>query len=266
MSTSIELIDIDLIDASPYQPRQDSFDEEKLHEMAKSIESVGILHPPLVRKGESGRYELIAGERRYRAAKIAGLTKLPVCIQPMNNSKSSLAALIENLQRVNLNPVEFSKALEKLLKEHQLTHTELAQKLGMKRTTLSNQLRLLSLPHEIQKSLIEKGISLGHAKVILSIDNSAQQMTLFRHIIHSNLSVRAAEKKSKEIENQPLKKSPSRHLARNIFLQQIRDSLQVKMGTRIDFVGDEKKGAIQLHYYSLSDLNRLLHELGYSAE
>lgn len=266
MNQRLEVVSIDSIKPNPNQPRTDSFDIEELTALAQTIKSVGLIHPPLVLKKEIGGYELIAGERRFRAAKLAGLKEIPVLVQETDAEKSPLAALIENIQRVNLNPIELASALQKLIDEKQMTHDQLSETIGVKRATLSNQLRVLNLPKIIQNALVENHITFGHAKVILSLPEEKQQLSLFQIIIRSKLNVRETEKKAETIKNKNKKTSFSKKLSRNIFLEQISESLQKKMGTRVEFVGNEKNGVIQLHYYSLSDLNRLLHELGYSEE
>lgn len=264
--SSVELIDIDAICASPYQPRKDSFEEVQLHEMAQTIKQVGLIHPPLVRQLGPNQYELIAGERRYRAAKIAGLKKLPVMIQSSDNQKSALSALIENIQRVNLNPIELAAALKNLSESLSYTQEELSQAVGIKRSSLANHLRLLSLPQKVQSAITEKQLSLGHAKVILSLENPKDQEQLSQMIVGHSLSVREAEERAQTIKSKRPRTKKSSKGGRNIFLMQIQDSLQRKMGTKVEFNGDEKKGTISLHYYSLSDLNRLLGELGYSED
>ncbi len=266
MNDQIEIIKIDLIKSNPFQPRIDSFETEKLNEMAQTIKQVGLIHPPLVRLVGENVYELIAGERRFRAAKLAGLKQIPVLVKAANDSQSSLSALIENIQRVDLNPIELAKAMKNIANSLKLTQEQLSTVIGIKRPSIANHLRLLTLPTKIQDALIQNTISLGHAKVILSLENEKEQIALCEIIVRSNLNVREAEQKSELLRTKALRKKTKRKSSRNIFLEQIRDMLQNKMGTKVDFVGDEKKGSIQLHYYSLSDLNRLLHELGYSEE
>lgn len=266
LKPSVEIVDLDLIQANPNQPRTDSFGENELLELAQTIKQVGIIHPPLVRKISDTVYELIAGERRFRAAKLAGLKQIPVIVKNLDDDKSSLAALIENIQRVDLNPIEQAKAIKTIANQMQLTHEELSETLGLKRASLTNLVRLLSLPEIIQKALINKEITTGHAKVILSLQHSKDQITLFQMIVRGKSSVRDAEKLALKMDKKqtPLKKPESR--SGNIFLKQIQESLQKKWGTKVEFSGSEKQGIIQLHYYSLSDLNRLLNAIGYSEE
>ena len=260
----VQVVDINAIVASPFQPRQDSFEEEELKQLALTIKEVGLIHPPSVRQTAENQYQLIAGERRYRAALIAGLTKIPVLVQATSDDKSSMAALVENIQRVDLNPVELAEALVRLSESLKLTQEALSQKVGLKRSSIANYFRLLSLPVPILDALRHKKLSLGHAKVILSVDSSKNQVRLYRMILALNLSVRESEDKAKSFGSKKKVSLPKKQSGRNIFIEQIKETLQRKMGTRIDFHGNEKKGSIELHYYSLSDLNRLLQELGYS--
>ena len=266
MNKQIETVKIDSISPNPFQPRMDSFEEDQLQEMAKTIQQVGLLHPPVVRETEEGEYELIAGERRYRAAKLAGLKEIPVVIQKSDDKHSSLSALIENIQRVDLNPIELATAMKNLAANLNLTQEELSSYIGVKRSTIANHLRLLSLPREVQGAIKEKRLSTGHAKVILSLEKERDQLLLYQIVLRSNLNVRETEKKAESIKSKHFKIKKKNEENRNIFLEQIRDTLQNKMGTKVEFIGNAKKGVLQLHYYSLSDLNRLLHELGYSEE
>lgn len=266
MDEHIEIIDLNSIQTNRFQPRKAPIELEQLQEMAQTIEQVGLIHPPLVRKIDANTYELIAGERRFRAAKLAGLEKIPVIVRQAEDEQSSLAALIENIQRVDLNPVELAIALKDTSERLNLTQEALSKTLGIKRSTIANYLRVLSLPEIIQQALKQQQITFGHAKVILSIDDKKEQVLLFQMIIRGHLNVRQAEQKAAEIKRNLLTVKPKRPVSRNIFLQQIKDALQKKMGTKVEFIGDEKQGLIQLHYYSLSDLNRLLQVLGYLAD
>lgn len=266
MKDQIQIVNLDAIVTNPFQPRTDSFEEEKLQELAQTIKEVGLLNPPLVRQLDSQSFELIAGERRYRAAKMAGLTQIPVIVRLASDQQSSLSALIENIQRVDLNPIELAIALNNLSKELGLTQEQLSDSIGLKRSSIANHLRLLSLPKKIQQAVIDQQISLGHAKVILSLKNEQDQIHLAQMIIRSSLSVRETEIKAEKMSRTASKAGALPRPNRNIFIEQIRDTLQKKLGTRVEFSGNEKKGSIELHYYSLSDLNRLLQKLGYTEE
>lgn len=186
-------VSIDKIRVNPYQPRR-GFNPEELEELAQSIRSVGLIHPPLVRYiPQEECYELISGERRFRASQIAGKTKIPVFIRHSTHSISAQAALIENIQRVDLNPLEIAKALKKLIEDFGLSQDQLAQKIGKKRSTVANYLRLLSLPQTIQHSLSGALITMGHAKAILALEEGDKQALLHELILRDDLSVREAE-------------------------------------------------------------------------
>lgn len=266
MNDQIQIVDIQTILTNPFQPRTNSFEEEKLQELAQTIKEVGLFQPPLVRQLEGNLFELIAGERRYRAAKMAGLTQIPVIVRSLTDQQSSLSAIIENIQRVDLNPIELAVALNNLSKELSLTQEQLSEAIGLKRSSIANHLRLLSLPKKIQQALIDEQITLGHAKVILSLTNEQSQLQLTQMIIRSNLSVRDTELKAQKMGQKASKADKVVRSSRNVFIEQIKDILQKKLGTRVEFSGNEKKGSIELHYYSLSDLNRLLQKLGYTEE
>ncbi|MCH9634252.1 MAG: Stage 0 sporulation protein J [Chlamydiae bacterium] len=260
-------LSVEEIKLNPNQPRSEvHFDKEKLQELADSIRHVGLLQPPLVRALENKQYELVAGERRLRAAKIAGLKEIPVWVQNQNDRQSALSALIENLQREDLNPMDTAAALHKTCKEYRLTHQELADHLGMKRASLSNQIRLLSLPLIIQKALIKNDISVGHAKLLLSLKNETDCLPIFQVIVRESLSVRQTEELLRKRQKNETSSSQKMASKKNIFLQQIENRLQEKFGTKVCFKGNEQEGILSLHYYNLSDLNRLLNEIGYSEE
>lgn len=266
MQANILTVSIEEIRPNKDQPRRrESFDEESLKSLAESIKSVGLLQPPVVQKRED-HYEIIAGERRYLASKLAGLKEIPVILKSFESLKASLSALIENIQREDLNPIDTALAIEKMIEEEDLSHERVAGLLGMARTSLSNQLRLLSLSKMIQKALIEKKITTGHAKVLLSLETDKERHTLFQIIMDRGLSVRAAEEYVKNKKKSAPVRKKTTPLKKNIFLQQIQETLQEKLGTKVTFSGDESAGVLGLHYYNLSDLNRLLNEIGYSED
>ncbi len=180
------------IEVNLSQPRK-QFDEEAIEELADSIKTHGIIQPLTVRKIASGKYQLISGERRYRASKLAGLTEVPVYIRKVNDQELLEMALIENIQREDLNALEVAFALQRLVEECNLSHENLAQRVAKKRSTVSNYLRLLKLPPEIQEALKSKSISMGHARVLAGTDDIALQLTLFDKIINGKLSVRQTE-------------------------------------------------------------------------
>ncbi len=260
---SLKTVLIEQIIPSHSQPRRpDSFDEKTLTELALSIQSVGLLQPPLVRPLATGKFEIVAGERRVRAAKLAGLTEIPVVIQNQDDLKKSLSALIENLQRENLNPIDTALALKELSDQFDLSHQKLAKMLGLNRASLTNQIRLLNLSPLIQKALKKQHITSGHAKALLALDSDEKREALLHRILRHELNVRETEKLVQQIKQ--IKSSTSKPASKSsVLLRQIQEALQEKVGTKVSFQGTEKIGTLTFHYYSLSDLNRLLNALGY---
>lgn len=253
-------IPVGQIVVNPYQPRQE-FDAEELEALAQSIRTVGILHPPLVRPLPSGGYELISGERRFRAAQLASLTVIPVYIRNTECSISAQASLIENIQRVDLNPLEIAKALKKLLIEFGYSQDQLSQQIGKKRSTISNYLRLLTLPRVIQESVSKCFLTMGHAKAILSLEQEEKQVLLHELILRDDLSVREAEKAASRIGEKARKQQLS-YLPRDFYLEQIADKIRTRLGTQVTIQSKGKRGRISIDYYNFDDLDRLLALLG----
>lgn len=255
MEEKIELIAWEQVRVSPFQPRR-HFSDEELEELATSIRAVGLIHPPVVRKILNGErvlyYELIAGERRWRAAKMAGLEKLSVLVRDSNDEHAAKSTLIENVQRVNLDPMEMAEAFQKLISVFRMTQEEVAEKVGKKRSTVANYLRLLALPESIQEALSKKTISMGHAKAILSLDSPELQNLLSESIAQKQLTVRDAEKESRKLTRKKKKKGGDPHL------EEIGSELQSRFGTKVEIKGARRGGKITLHYYSLEDLERLI--------
>ncbi len=259
-----EVIEVELenIKVNPYQPRK-HFAQEELEELARSIQSVGLIQPPVVRPiaAENGQYELIAGERRFRAAELSGMKKLSVILSHHSVDYSAEAALIENIQRVDLNPLDISRALRRLIVEFGLQQEELANRVGKKRSTVTNYLRLLSLPHKVQESLQEGLISMGHAKAILSVEGFERQLALHEEVIEDGLSVRETEEAAQKVG-----KTPRRRLGdlktRDCFLVDLEERLQQKLGTKVAISSQGKRGKITIDYYSLDDLERVLEVIG----
>lgn len=257
-----ELVEVQLsqIQVNPFQPRR-NFSEEELDELACSIKAVGILHPPLVRlvtnEANEKKYEIISGERRCRAAQIAGLTTLKVVVRNSCEQLSAQAALIENVQRVDLNPIEVAKALKSLMLEFGFSQDELAGRIGKKRSTVSNYLRLLTLPKYIQDDVSKNVITMGHAKAILSQPDLEKQHLLYELILRDELTVREAEQASLRIQEKA-KKNALVYANRDFFLEQLSEMLQRKLGTKVHILGKGKKGRITIDYYSLDDLDRVL--------
>lgn len=254
----IKEVNIDNIIVSPYQPRK-MFDQDELEALAASIKSVGLIHPPLVRPSPTrdNFYEIISGERRLRAATLAGLKQISVVVKQAPNNLSAEAALIENLQRVDLNPMEIAQAFQQLMDQFNLGQEELAVRMGKKRSSVANYLRLLTLPQTIRDSLSNGFITMGHAKAILSLNDSDKQHLLHEMILRDDLSVRTTELAATKLSNKPKKAIP-KYVDRNFYLEQLSERLQHKLGTKVVINGTNVRGRITMDYYSLDDLERLL--------
>ena len=243
------------ISPNPHQPRF-KFDEEKLKELASSIKEHGIIQPLIVTKNGE-QYEVIAGERRLEAAKLAGLLKVPVIVRDATEQQKLEIAVIENVQRHDLNPVEESKSYQKLAEEFDLSQEEIAQKVGKSRSAIANKLRLLHLPVEIQKALVEEKITEGHAKAILAIENPEKQRALFDLILKNNLTVRQTEDKTKEISVRTHKRTL--HIDPEI--KAIEEKLVGALGTKVKLSRSGDGGRILIEYYSQEELNSLISKI-----
>jgi ParB family chromosome partitioning protein len=199
-------IDINLVDANPFQPRS-VFDQEALEELATSVKEIGVIQPITVRELENGKYQLITGERRLRAARIAGLTRIPAYIRTANDQGMLEMALVENIQREDLNAVDIAISYQRLVEECNLTQENLSLRVGKKRATVSNYLRLLRLPAEIQLGIRDNKISMGHARTLVTIENPRDQIRLYNQVIEKDLSVRKAEELARKFEKDLLKKT-----------------------------------------------------------
>lgn len=263
----LQLLEVDVkqISVNPYQPRRE-FKKEELQELAQSIQTVGLLHPPLVRYlPETDCYELISGERRFRASQLAGKKKISVFIRLSTPLNSAYAALIENVQRVDLNPLEIARALKKLMQDFCFSQEQLALKIGKKRSTIANYLRLLALPTSVQQSLNAALITMGHAKAILALEHEDEQLLLHELILREDLSVREAEKAAIRI-GEKAKKNQLAYVTRDFYVEQLAEKIQQKVGTKAMIHNNGKKGYISLYYYNFDDLDRLLNLLGISQD
>lgn len=250
-------VPIDQIVANPHQPRL-QFDDEKLGNLAQSIKMHGIIQPLIVsRKGNL--YELIAGERRFQASKIVGLKKVPVIIREASELQKLELAIIENIQRHDLNPIEEGKAYQKLADEFQMNQEEVAAKMGKSRSLVANKIRLLGLPVEIQKGLIEGKITEGHAKAILSIPNPEKQRALYEMILKNNLTVRQIEEKTKEVSERSYK----RKTTADPELNELENKLVGALGTKVKISKSGDGGKIVIEYYSKEDLDSLLEKISH---
>ncbi|MBE7076521.1 MAG: ParB/RepB/Spo0J family partition protein [Clostridiales bacterium] len=249
----IEEININEIYANPNQPRK-VFDKDSLNELAESIRTHGLIQPIIVNKMSDG-YMVIAGERRFRACKICGLEKINAIVKNYTEKQVAEIAIIENLQREDLNPVEMAKGIKQLMEEYGLTQEKVAERLSKSRSAVANSLRILSLYPEVL-DLVEKGkVSFGHAKILASIEDYATQMLLAKKIAKDKLTVRDLEKEVESIlGNKKKKKAPKLPSEE---LQEFIGELQRKLGTKVSLIGNDKKGRIYIDYYSQDDLDRL---------
>jgi len=259
----LRYVSIECIRVNPFQPRR-HFADQELEELAASIKVVGLIHPPLVRLTEDPeQFELVSGERRFRASKLAGLTEIPVIIRDSSHTHSAQAALIENIQRVDLNPIEISKALKSLMNDFNLSQEEVSLRVGKKRSTVANYLRLLGLPKIIQDGLSQGVITMGHAKAILSLEGFEKQLYLHDLIIRDSLSVRETEEAAQRL-SQKAKNKTLQYATRDFYLEQLAEKLQYKFGTKVSIQGKGRRGRISIDYFNLDDLDRLLHIFGIS--
>ena len=247
-------MDIESLTPNLFQPRKD-FNKEKMEELKGSIKKHGIIQPIVVRKIANG-YEIVAGERRLKAAKEIGLKKIPAIIKSINNEKSLEIALVENIQREDLNPVEQANAFKRLIDEFKLTQQELAEATGKSRALVTNTIRLLKLNPEIQKNISEGKISFGHAKLLLSIEDEEVQKAVCDRIIANDLSVRDTERLIKNIEKVQKKQFKVKNITIERF-PEVEGKLRDILGTKISILYDGKKGNISIEFYSKEDLRRI---------
>lgn len=241
------------IKANPDQARK-AFKEEDLKALAQSIEDHGILQPLLVRKVKD-HYQIIAGERRFRAAKLAGLKEVPVLVKDLSEEDAATVSLIENIQREDLNPIEEALAFQEMMKTYQLTQEDLAKALSKSRSSIANTLRLLKLEEEVQDYLREGKLSFSHGRLLLKIKDPKAQVKKAREIVAQGTSILEAEKSLEKTKN---KKKPAR---KDPYLQDIEDRLSLSLGTKVEVMNRGKVKKIQIEYYSDEDLTRLLEEI-----
>jgi len=247
-------MDIESLTPNLFQPRK-NFSKEKMEELKGSIKKHGIIQPIIVRKMANG-YEMVAGERRLKAAREIGLKKIPVIIKTFNNEKSLEIALVENIQREDLNPVEQANAFKRLIDEFKLTQQELSEATGKSRALVANTIRLLKLNPEIQKNISEGKISFGHAKLLLSIEDEEAQRAVCDRIIANDLSVRDTERLIKNIEKLQKKQFKVKNTTIEHF-PDVEGRLRDILGTKISILYDGKKGKINIEFYSKEDLRRI---------
>lgn len=245
------------IEPNPHQPRQ-AFAAEDLTELAASIREQGVITPLLVSKTDTG-YQLIAGERRWRAAQQAGLTRIPVVVREASSTQSLELALIENIHRQDLNPIEEATAYARLLEQTQMTQDALAKRLGKDRTSITNFLRLLTLPRDIQQDVIEGRLSMGHARLLAGLNDRSRQRTLRNRIVQKGLSVRQAEALAKK--GPPREKGSGKAAGRDPYMASLEETLKRSLGTKVELKRRGRQGRIVIHYYSDGELDRLLERL-----
>ncbi|MDD5355277.1 MAG: ParB/RepB/Spo0J family partition protein [Candidatus Omnitrophica bacterium] len=246
---------IDKIKAGKFQPRED-FDDQKLQELISSVKEKGVLQPILVRKSDSG-FEIIAGERRFRAAKSLSLDKIPAIIKDVKDDDALIISLVENIQREGLNPIEEARAFQQLIDKFNFSQDNIAKALGKDKATISNILRLLKLPADIQRYIAKGQISLGHAKVILATDDSQKQRKLCQMVISNSLSVRELENLVNTSLPQRKRKAGTAKTT-DPYVLEFERILQLALGTKVRIVAHKKRGKILIDYYSPQDLERII--------
>lgn len=258
LTTSITTISLDSIEANPFQPRKE-FDQEALDELAQSIRQQGVISPITVRQMPDGKYQLIAGERRVRASQIAGLKEIPAYIRIATDTQMMEMALVENIQRENLNAMEIAFSYKALVEECQLTHEQLSEKVGKNRTTITNYLRLLNLPSETQLALSNDQISMAHARCLVNVEDTETHLALLHDIVNKQLSVRQTEQLVKDLSKQKpvvtVKKKedlPERHAAsRSALRQYLQSEVEIKRSRR-------GKGTLTIHFNNDRDFDRII--------
>ena len=251
--------DIELIRPNRFQPRL-QFPEDELDELCQSIKEQGILQPLLIREEKDG-YQLIAGERRLRAAKKAGLTQVPVVIKRISDSKLLELSIVENIQRANFNPIEESEAYHRLITEFNLTQDQAATRVGKSRSAVANFLRLRQLPDQIKASILDESLTMGHARALLGAENSAQQMAAWRAVVKKGLSVRETEDLIRSLKNEKKKPKVPRKSSEDRYLVSLAEDLSRHFGTKITIKKHGQRGKVQIEFYSNDDLDRLIERL-----
>lgn len=264
---SQQVVDINLIVPNPYQPRKE-FSDEKLNELAESIRLHGIIQPLLVRDFQ-GKYQLIAGERRLRASKLVGLTEAPIVIREMTDQTMMEVALVENLQREDLNPIEEAEAYRRLMDDFSMTQEEIAKRVGRSRPAIANTLRLLNLPSVVQSDLAKGTLTMGHARPLLSLSSMEEQIRVWQTVQNDQLSVRQTEDLIKQLvnptdvsrETKKLTQKGETKTNRDPNILELEDELQLSLGTKVIIKPSSAGGKIEINYYSHEDFERLCERL-----
>lgn len=260
-TTGVMMVSIDQIEVNPHQPRKD-FDETALSELAASIKLHGLIQPLTVTHTGSGKFRLIAGERRYRASKIAGLKEVPVFVRQLNDSHMLELALLENLQRENLNAIEIALSYKRLMDELDYTQEQVAERMGKDRSTVTNYIRLLKLPPDIQVAVRNGDLSMGHARALINVDAVDKQLFIFNEIRQKGLSVRQTEDLVRKMYTSGADVKTAVKSQLPPAYKKIEDTLASQFGTRVKMSHSKKgQGSILFEYYSLEELNSLLDKL-----
>lgn len=258
---TIGSVKISQIEVNPFQPRTD-FDKEALQELSESIKLQGLIQPITVRQSGQNSFQLISGERRLRASKLAGLTEIPAYIRTANDQQMLEMALIENIQRENLNAIEVALSFQRMIDECDLKQEQLGERVSKNRSTITNYLRLLKLPPAIQSSIRDKEISMGHARALISVEDSDKQLYIFQEIINHGLSVRKVEELVRQIQTIGKEKKVSKSVGISFQYTKIQDDLASKFSTNVKLKLKEKgTGSIEIAFMSDDDLNRILEML-----
>lgn len=257
-ATTVQEILLSEIEANPYQPRKD-FRVEELEELVQSIKTYGIIQPITLRRLAPNKYQIISGERRFRASKIVGLARVPAYLRTADDQLMLEMALVENIQRADLNALEVAITYQRLIDECGLTHENLADRVGKKRSSITNYLRLQKLPPQIKQGLKDKKISMGHARELLSIDDIAVQLSVYGEILMKALSVRATEQLIRTFKNPVVKNAKPAPVALPLEYKHVKENLESKLETKVNLKVDKKgKGAISIPFSNTKDLNRIL--------
>ncbi|MDB5026002.1 MAG: ParB/RepB/Spo0J family partition protein [Mucilaginibacter sp.] len=258
---SVNEIRISEIEVNPFQPRTD-FDHDALSELSDSIKLQGLIQPITVRRVNAHKYQLISGERRLRASKLAGLTQIPAYVRTANDQQMLEMALIENIQRENLNAIEVALSFQRMIDECNLKQEELGERVSKNRSTVTNYLRLLKLPPTIQASIRDGQISMGHARALIGVDDLTKQLYIHQQITRHELSVRKVEELVRDLQRSPVKKEGKQPEPLSFQVQKIQDDLASKFSTKVKLkVSNQGKGTIEIPFLSEDDLNRILEML-----
>jgi ParB family transcriptional regulator, chromosome partitioning protein len=262
--TAVRRVALDRVHPCPFQPRK-SFPDEALRDLADSIRTQGIVQPLIVRPAADDNYELIAGERRWRAARLAGLTEVPVIVREADDRAALELALIENLQRENLNPIEEAQGFAQLIEQFQLTQEEAAVRVGKSRAVVANAIRLLKLAPDLQAYLRDDRLSVGHAKVLLSLPDHPRQLLAADRILRQSLNVRQTEDLVAQLQDRAdssRTSAPRKAGSTDPHVDQIQTRLRERLGTKVELRYRQGRGAVQIHFFDDDDLERVLSILG----